>query len=405
MITLESFRLRNFKAVRDTEELKFGAFTIIVGANGSGKSSLLEGIEVYHSLGTSDVDAIFNEPRWRGFHHVWNKAVPHPLGPTKEKPRLLQNPMGFDAVINRQPLRRRYELLSEITQSDDGEVIISRETVQRSGGIGRADTFERDSKGKVSRIEPKNGVTKKATSTQPPAFYRTIEPGVSILASGYAKPFGDWQFLNLQAGLMGQPTARLGGKLQRGMASDGSNLAEVVRKLSDAGLQRLVESLRQIIGYAGDLEVDEFSPVDRTVYLKLQEGDFQIPGWLLSGGTMRLVAILACLYRDVPPPLLVIEEIENGLDPRTVGFLVNQIHEVLKEGKTQIIVTTHSPFFLSQATLDHLLLCQRDSKGEPHFWRPSDSKELKEWSEDFNPGDLYSTGRIQKAMKKALGDK
>ena len=44
--------------------------------------------------------------------------------------------------------------------------------------------------------------------------------------------------------------------------------------------------------------------------------NFEVPGWLLSTGTLRIVALLACLRHPKPPPLLVVEEIENGLDPR-----------------------------------------------------------------------------------------
>ena len=50
-----------------------------------------------------------------------------------------------------------------------------------------------------------------------------------------------------------------------------------------------------------------------------------VPGWLLSTGTLRILALLACLRHPDPPPLLVVEEIENGLDPRTIHLLVEEI--------------------------------------------------------------------------------
>ena len=410
-LTLESFRLKNFKAVRDTGPLKFTPFTVLIGANGSGKSSLLEGMEVFYALGTSDVDTIFNEPRWRGFHHVWNKAIPRPDDGDDDAQPCRQSPMVFEAVINRLPLVRRYEIRTEITQADDGEVLICSERVLRDREL-----FERGENGRITRAETallklarklaKPPAVQSATAkAKLPLFLRKLDVGVSILSSGMVRPFGKWQFLNMHSGLMGQPTIRLGGRSSRLLDTDGSNLADVVRNLGAEGLERLVSGLQQVLDYARDLQVDQFSPVDRTVYLKLKEGDFEVPGWLLSGGTVRIVAILASLYCKEPPPLLVIEEIENGLDPRTVGFLVNQMRDAVQEGKTQIIVTTHSPHFLSQASLEHLLLCQRTTDGEPKFWRPADSKELQKWSEDFNPGELFATGRIQKEMKKAVGEK
>ncbi|HKV39440.1 MAG TPA: AAA family ATPase [Blastocatellia bacterium] len=54
--------------------------------------------------------------------------------------------------------------------------------------------------------------------------------------------------------------------------------------------------------------------------MQLSEGKFRVPGWVLSQGTLRPLALLALLRHPMPPPLIVIEEIENGLDPR-VGHL------------------------------------------------------------------------------------
>ncbi|MDZ4286547.1 MAG: ATP-binding protein [Prosthecobacter sp.] len=402
-VILESFRLKNFKAVRDTGLLKFGGFTVLVGGNGSGKSSLLEGLEVFRSLGTLDVDTIFNQPRWRGFHHVWNKAVPHELDQKKNGSHLYSNPMTFDATVTRpgpgvmvapknaKNIDPRQRYITEISQTADGVVTVANELAYLPVEM----ELQRQANGKIiEKSTPKLF-----------GYLKDVDPGYSILSTGLiGRPFEGWQFLNLNAPIMGQPTPLLGGRTNIYLQSDGSNLAEFIRKLSPAGLERLLAALQQVVGYAGGIDVGEFSSVDRTVYLKIKEGGFDVPGWMMSGGTVRLVAILACLFQDIPPPLLVIEEIENGLDPRTVGFLVSQLREAVESGRTQIIATTHSPHFLSQAALEHLLLCQRMKNGEPRFWRPSDSEELRKWAEDFHPGELFATGRIQKEMTKALGD-
>ncbi len=397
-VTLESFRLRNFKAVRDTGLLTFGGFTVLIGGNGSGKSSLLEGLEVFQALGTSDVDAIFNQPRWRGFHQVWNKAVPHLPNGKNAGVKLYSNPMTFEATIRRfqtiahkgrRAANPQYAMELDLTVTESEEVIISRERLYYPALLR---SFERGADGVIYDVDKDNRVK-----------WREVDSGTSLLTVTKTGIFNRRsQFLNLNPPVMGQPTPKLGGKIITPMASDGSNLAEFIRKLSPQGKERLADSLKQILGYAGGLDVGEFSSVDRTIYFMIQEGEFQVPCWLMSGGSVRLVAILACLYSDEPPPLLVIEEIENGLDPRTVGYLVGELREAVESGRTQVIVTTHSPHFLSQAALEHLLLCQRMPNGEPKFWRPADSEELRQWAEDFNPGELFATGRIQKAMTKAL---
>ncbi len=114
-----------------------------------------------------------------------------------------------------------------------------------------------------------------------------------------------------------------------------------------------------------------------------------MPGWLFSTGTLRVLALFALLRHPEPPPLIVIEEIENGLDPRTLSLLVEEIRDVVSTGRSQIIVTTHSPYLLD------LIFVQR-IEGQPHFFRPEDDESVQRWSRDFAPGRLYTMGKFRK---------
>jgi predicted ATPase len=124
----------------------------------------------------------------------------------------------------------------------------------------------------------------------------------------------------------------------------------------------------------------------------MAEVDYKVPGWLLSTGTLRVLALLACLRHPNPPPLLVIEELENGLDPRTIHLFVEEIRSALALGEIQVIITTHSPFLLDLVDLSHLVVVERVD-GRPVFTRPN-QEALAEWSKSFSPGRLYTMGRL-----------
>jgi predicted ATPase len=115
---------------------------------------------------------------------------------------------------------------------------------------------------------------------------------------------------------------------------------------------------------------------------------------MLSTGTLRLLALLALLRHPSPPPLIVVEEIENGLDPRSIHLIVEEIRNVVLDGVTQVILTTHSPYLLDLLMLEHLVLVERDSKGHPRFLRPADNENLQRWAADFAPGKLYTMGSL-----------
>src|SRR5438094_4143151 len=90
---LQSFRLQNFKAVRDSGVVEFGPLTVFIGNNGSGKSSLIDGLETFRDIVLSDLDVAMT--RWRGFEHVWNQAQPHEMRhPLDHRPHHT-NPMMF----------------------------------------------------------------------------------------------------------------------------------------------------------------------------------------------------------------------------------------------------------------------------------------------------------------------
>ena len=88
------------------------------------------------------------------------------------------------------------------------------------------------------------------------------------------------------------------------------------------------------------------------------------------------------------------DEIENGLDPRTIGLLVSEIREAVEAGLTQVIATTHSPYLLDQLSLSHLVLVERDKTGAPRFSRPAEDAALRKWAKDFAPGSLYAMGTL-----------
>lgn len=183
------------------------------------------------------------------------------------------------------------------------------------------------------------------------------------------------------------------------LAKDGSNIAQylwTIYKQDISAFNGIVETLQYVLPYASDLQTSITSELERNVYLQLTEEEFKIPGWLLSTGTLRILALLAVLRNPNPPPLIVIEEIENGLDPRTIHLIIDEILNIVESGSSQVIITTHSPYLLDLVLLSHIVLVERDRKGQPIFTRPSDQKYLSEWIKDFSPGQLYTMGKLSK---------
>lgn len=91
---LNSFRIKNFKAIRDSKTIKLSPLTALIGNNGSGKSSIVEALEMLQAISLSGVDKAMES--WHGFEHVWNQAVSHDMTVFLHKGR--QNICGNQSV-------------------------------------------------------------------------------------------------------------------------------------------------------------------------------------------------------------------------------------------------------------------------------------------------------------------
>ena len=383
-LPVQSFRLQNFKAVRDSGVVKFTPLTVFIGNNGSGKSSLIEGLETFQSIVADGLDEAMQ--RWSGFEHIWNKAGGHKSQQKADERSYQTNPMRFDLRGTSQ--MNSYYAMSEVNANAGMDAIfIHREQFESGSRFNRV-RIRRDTNGWAD-----TGYV--GDSPDEVIVKQHLSDGESILTERVS--IRDWQFLELSPQSMGMPVPqkRTGGRVM--LAKNGSNIAEFlldILKTAPNVLDGIIETLKYVLPYARNVEPLITSELQRTVYLQLREGDFALPGWLLSTGTLRILALLAVLRHPNPPPLLVVEEIENGLDPRTISLVVEEIRSAVESGSTQVILTTHSPYLLDLLTLSHIVVVERGEDGSPTFTRPADDAALQEWTKKFTPGQLYTMSKL-----------
>lgn len=378
---LRTFQLRNFKAVRDSGRITFGGLTVFIGNNGSGKSSIVEGLETFRDIVLDGLDATMH--RWRGLEYVWNQSVRREVRRTPEGRLYQTRPLGFRLGLVQED--RRVGLIQQVTLGPGGnELLLLREKVMTKTGRKKARLHRKANGAVVNEDEPEKA-----------GF--AVSGGETMLRPFIYDVIKNWQFLSLAPDAMGQPQLENRAADRSRLRRNGSNVAEYlddIRRQDPNAFNGILESLQVVLPYATDLRPTLASELGRSFYLKLTEGDFDVPGWLISTGTLRIVALLACLRHPSPPSLLIVEEVENGLDPRTLHLLVEEIGVATALGRTQVILTTHSPYLLDLLDLRHIIVVEREG-GQPAFRRP-DARQLAEWSKSFSPGQLYTMGHLTK---------
>lgn len=395
-LPLASIQLRNFKAVQDSGAINFGPLTVFIGNNGSGKSSVLEGLEFVKTAATQGVEQAVDG--WYSFKHIWNQAVSHEHTTMRKNDPWAPNPMSFEFTGHNGTSRFS-------AHCDVSENLKLGRLGFKSESLFLPKLFYRYREGDTLVERPGIGRGAKRVVGQ-------LEPGESLLGRDRHVPFQDWAFLSLEPSMMGGPKKRSVQGLARPLSKSGGNLAEYLLEFYQAdsdAFYDLLDALRIVLPYARNLEPTVLEDiVEKRVFMKFKEGsakgDFDLPSWMLSTGTLRVLALLAALRHPTRAPrLLVVDEIENGLDPRTIGMLISEIRSAVESGQTQVIVTTHSPYLLDQLTLSHLVLVERDPKsGAPTFKRPAEDTVLVEWARKFAPGALYSMGTLSKRSEDGL---
>jgi predicted ATPase len=220
----------------------------------------------------------------------------------------------------------------------------------------------------------------------------------------WAPDFRRWLFISLHPHEIGQPRRRPESFGDEPLQKTGANLADILKSFLDRdaeGFNAMIEALKYIVPYAANVRPDITQDmVERRSLIQLterfgKERNVTLPGWVLSGGTLRLLSLLAALRHPDGPSVLFIEELENGLDPRAIGFVVEEIRAAVESGEKQVILTTHSPYLLDKLALEHVVAVERPDGGPPIFRRPAEEKDLREWSAKFAPGSLYSMGLLR----------
>ncbi len=368
---LHSIQVRNFKAIVNSHTVKLGALTAFIGHNGAGKSSLIEALETYQSIVRDGLDRAMQ--RWLGMEHIRHKAQ-------EARGRRGQplNPIGFDLTLGPSPRKTARLSLAANHDTAADRMAITAESVRLPGG----NQIGRNALGAV----PTGGPGRSILTVPPPEL---ADLATHVLG---------WQFLTLAPDRMGMPVPQQRTEGRVRLARDGSNVADALldlRRTDPNAFDGIVQTMSFVLPYAKDIQPSlTSSEIERKAWLQLAEADFKVPGWLMSSGTLRMLALLTLLRHPSPPPLIVVEEIENGLDPRSIHLIVDEIRHAVLSGLTQVILTTHSPYLLDLLTLDHLVLVQRNGQGQPVFTRPSDDASLTRWAHDFAPGKLYTMGNL-----------
>ena len=381
---IESIAIRNYRCFRDIVLNNLQRMTIVVGANGSGKSSLFDVFTFLKDALTQNVASAV--ARRGGYRELVSRGQAGPIEIT---------------VKFRESGGRLATYQLKINQ-DNGRVVVEREVLSyRRGQYGRPWHFVDFSRGEGKAITNESMYGTKGAE-QKREDYRLDDP--SILAIKGLGQFRQFRVVSEFRSLIenwhisdfhiadARPSAEVG--YAEHLSTRGDNVALVAQYLYENHphqFEKVLRAMRQRVPGVSDVEAKPTE--DGRLVLRFQDGSFRDPfiARYVSDGTIKMFAYLVLLYDPNPHPLLAVEEPENQLYPALMRELAEEFHDYARRGG-QVFVSTHSPDFLNGAELDEIRWLVKED-GFTTVRRASDSELLQSLIHEGDlPGALWRQG-------------
>lgn len=178
----------------------------------------------------------------------------------------------------------------------------------------------------------------------------------------------------------------------RQFRADGSNLPWVVddfEKRNPERFQWWIEHLRAALGDFDGLSTAERPDTKHRWLVLRHPAGFDIPSWVASDGTLRLLALTLPAYLPDQNGIYLVEEPENGIHPRAIEALVQSLSSVYD---AQILVATHSTLILGLMDPSQILCFAKRDDGSTDVVPGDEHPALQDWQKGTNLATLIAAG-------------
>lgn len=378
---IESIEIKNYRLFRHAKLQGIPRLCVVVGANGTGKSTLFDVFSFLKDALSMNVSKAI--AKRGGYREVVSRGFLH---------EPIEITMQFRLEITGHERLVTYVL--KIKPDHTGRAVVAREILRyKRASYGTPFHFLDFSMGKGTAItneedfsrqdEQLNREEQELDSPDILAVKGLGQFERFKAASAFRTMIENWHISDFHVS-EARPSQEDG--FAEHLSTRGDNLPLVANFLYEHHkdrFERVLESMRRRV--PGVTVVEPKQTEDGRLVLRFQDGSFKDPfiARHVSDGTIKMFAYLVLLNNPNPCPLLAVEEPENQLYPELLPELAEEFRDYANRGG-QVFISTHSPDFLNALSLDEIY-CLRKENGFTTITKASDSENLKSL---FDAGDL-----------------
>jgi predicted ATPase len=400
MIT--QIEIDGFKTFKDFK-VELSPFQVIVGANGSGKSNLFDALQLLERLAEMNVREAFQSLRGEADEVFMNSTAKNPTRKIRIAVEMFVNPtvkdsLGREEILQTRRLRYEVEVERGVDEHNFGNLEVTFESLtpihpikdkwsqtyipslledslitespkevfmfSRLVSLSSSSdlfpnhtfvmNFHADGRGIETSLEVVNGTALRGvTNTEYPHVFAAGEELRSL------------QFFHFNPTALRQPSST---RSPQTLASDGKNIASTLFRMQKEdrfALGYVSRDMANLVPGILKIRIERDKIGDRYMIYAEMTDKRVFSSQVLSDGTLRLLA-LATLKNDPQfHGILCLEEPENGVSPlhmETMARLLRKMATDVQDAKNlkgplrQVLITTHSPLFISQPDVIGALL-------------------------------------------------
>lgn len=390
MIT--SLRLINFKNFAD-ETLSVGPFTIVVGANASGKSNIRDAFRFLHGIGRGyTLEEIIGGKYgadWKPIRGAFNEIV-----------RFGQTEFSFQVELNLEKEKIYYLITVGFNPTISNGFRVLEEALKTESKIIYT-TMQAGESELWIRVGEKGQQKVKCSPFQPALtqFSLTVELWEEFIDLGITSVLENMRFLDLSPDRMREPA--FSGTTVLG--DSGENLPAVLQAICTD--HRRANILASWIAELTPMDVKGFEfpsdPSGRVHLILCEKNGRKVSAYSASDGTLRFLAMLAALLGENPSDLYFFEEIDTGIHPVRLGLLLD-LFEGPPRRNAQIITTTHAPTLLTvmrDETFENTSVVGRLEDSDDAIIRPlTNLHNVRKLRQDQGLGRLHESGWMEDVL-------
>jgi len=384
---MEYLRLKGFKCFKDTE-FEFKDLEIIIGANGSGKSSLFDFLrflrdaceygEIPPEILKGQIGQnVFNASSLLIDKFSWELYFGDLMGLSKFFEDIkniylyyegeLMGPVGRGKVISERLSRIEY-INNEFRDLD------------KYLESGKDSIYIKESGKKIEWNEiGKKGQLVLGTITDP--SYKEL-----YKSRDYIRKWRFYSSFNIRNNEIRRPSLISEEPL---LDEDCGNLSSVLFYLMTEHpeiFKELQESLKSSIPGFKKLSVKaRGAPGEVLAFLEENNLDQELTIADMSDGILRFLCWAVLCVHPNPPTLICIDEPDQGVHPRTLPIIASLLKEA--SSRTQVIAATHASYFLTQFDIENIAVMKKEG-GECKYYKPENNKALMANLEDFGREEI-----------------